>query len=53
MKIGWRDAHVATWDLAEAIFQNIIYKKQIAFNGLSSKFNRSLGELALRKNLKF
>ena len=53
IKIEWRDAHVAAWDFAEAIFQSIIYKKPIVFNGLSSKFNRSLGQLALRKNLKF
>ena len=26
---GWRDAHVAAWNLAEAIWQNIIYKKQL------------------------
>ena len=41
-KVGWRDAQVASWDLAEAICQNIIYKNPIVFNGLSSKFNPSL-----------
>ena len=41
IKAGWIDAHVAPWDLAKAICQNIIYKKPI-FNGLSSKFNPSL-----------
>ena len=40
IKGGWRDAQVAAWDLAEAIWQNI-YKKPIVFNGLSSKFNPS------------
>ena len=42
IKAGWRDAHLAPWDLAKAIFQNIIYKKPIVFNGLSSTFNQSL-----------
>ena len=42
IKAGWRDAHVVPWDLAEAIWQNIIYKKPIVFNGLSSKFDPSL-----------
>ena len=42
IKAEWRDAHVAPWDLAEAICQNIIYKKPIVFNGLSSKFDPSL-----------
>ena len=41
-KVGWRDAQVASWDLAEAICQNIIYKNPIVFNGLLSKFNPSL-----------
>ena len=31
------NADVAPWDLSEAICQNIIYKKPIVFNGLSSK----------------
>ena len=47
IKAGWRDAHVAPWDLAEAICQNI-YKNPIVFNGLSSKFKilrNSLGNL--------
>ena len=38
IKSRWRDAHVVPWDLAKTIFQNIIYKKPIAFKGLSSKF---------------
>ena len=42
IKAGWKDAHVAPWDLIEAICQNIIYKKLIVVNGLSSKFNLSL-----------
>ena len=42
IKAGWRDAQVASWDLAEAICQNIIYKNPIVFNGLLSKFNPSL-----------
>ena len=41
IKAGWRDAHVAPWDLAEAICQNI-YKNPIVFNGQSSKSNPSL-----------
>ena len=41
-RAGWSDAHVAPWDLAEAICQSIIYKKPIVFNILSSKFNPSL-----------
>ena len=36
------DAYFAPRDLAEAICQNIIYKKPIAFNSLSSKFNPPL-----------
>ena len=42
IKAGWRVSHVAPWNLAEAIWQNIVYKKTIVFNGLSSKFNPSL-----------
>ena len=42
IKTGWRDAHAAPWNLAEAICQNIIYKKTIVFSGLSWKFNQSL-----------
>ena len=42
MKAGWRVAHVAPWNLAKAIWQNIVYKKPIVFNGLSSKFNPSI-----------
>ena len=42
IKAGWRDAHITTWDLKEAICQNIISKKAIVFNGLSSKFKLSL-----------
>ena len=42
IKAGRRDAYVAPWDLAEAICLNIIHKKPIVFNGLSSKFNPSL-----------
>ena len=42
LKAGWRDAHVAPWDLAEGICQNIIHNKPIVFNGLSPKFNPSL-----------
>ena len=41
IKAGWRDGHIASWDLAEAICQNI-YKKPIVFNSLSSKFIPSL-----------
>ena len=29
IKGGWGDAHVASWDLAKAICQNIISKKSI------------------------
>ena len=42
IKAGWRDFHLAPWDLAEAFCQNIIYKKPIVFNGLSSKCKPSL-----------
>ena len=42
IKTGCRDAHLASWDLTGAICKNIIYKKPIVFNGLSSKFNPSL-----------
>ena len=42
IKAGWRDAHITPWDLKEAICQNIISKKAIVFNGLSSKFKLSL-----------
>ena len=43
IKVVWRNAHVAPWDLAAVICQNIIYKKKtIVFNDLSSKFNPSL-----------
>ena len=42
IKAEWGDAYVAPWDLAEAICLNIIHKKPIFFNGLSSKFNPSL-----------
>ena len=28
IKAGWRDSHVAPWDLTEAIYQKI-YKKQL------------------------
>ena len=42
MKAGWRVALVAPWNLAKAIWQNIVYKKPIVFNGLSSKFNPSI-----------
>ena len=38
IKAKWRDAHVAPWDLTEAVYQNIIHKTPI----LSSKFNPSL-----------
>ena len=38
IKSRWRDAHVVSWDLAKTICQNIIYKKPVAFKGLSSKF---------------
>ena len=31
IKAGWRDAHVALWDLPEATCQNIIYRKPIVF----------------------
>ena len=41
IRTGLKDAHVASWDLAQAICQNIIYKKSIVFHGLS-KFKLSL-----------
>ena len=42
IKTGWRDAHAVPWNLAEAICQNIIYKKPIVFNGLSTNLNLSV-----------
>ena len=41
IKVVSRNAHVAPWDLAEVICQNIIYEKTIVFNGLSLKFKRA------------
>ena len=29
IKAGWRDAHIAPWDLPETICQNIIYKNKL------------------------
>ena len=43
IKAGWGDAHVTPWNLVKAICHNIIYKKPIVFDGISSKFNPSIG----------
>ena len=52
IKAGWRDVHVAPWDLPETICQNIIYKNKLFFNDLSSKFNRSFKRARYPKRFK-